>query len=196
MSGELWLVRHGETEWSRAGKHTGRTDLPLTSDGEAAASGMKAGLSGHSFAQVFTSPLRRAHDTARLAGFPDVIVDDDLAEWDYGDYEGVTTPEIRASVPGWTIWTHGCPGGETGEQVAERLDRVVAKARAADADTLVFAHGHSLCALTARWLDLPIREGRLFRLDTTTTSLLGEFHEAPVVKRWNSPIQAPPNLNT
>ena len=188
MSGELWLVRHGETEWSRAGKHTGRTDLPLTSDGEVAASAMKAGLSEQSFAQVLTSPLRRAHDTARLAGFPDVVVDDDLAEWDYGDYEGLTTPEIRESVPGWTIWTHGCPGGETGEQVAERLDRIVAKARAADGDTLVFAHGHSLCALAARWLDLPIRDGRLFRLDTTTTSLLGEFHEAPVLKRWNSPI--------
>ena len=114
---------------------------------------MKAGLSEQSFAQVLTSPLRRAHDTARLAGFPDVVVDDDLAEWDYGDYEGLTTPEIRDSVPGWTIWTHGCPGGETGEQVAERLDRIVAKARAADGDTLVFAHGHSLCALTARWLD-------------------------------------------
>jgi probable phosphoglycerate mutase len=194
MSGELWLVRHGETEWSRAGKHTGRTDLPLTSDGEVAASAMKSGLSEQSFAQVLTSPLRRAHDTARLAGFPDVAVDDDLAEWDYGDYEGLTTPEIRESVPGWTIWTHGCPGGETGEQVAERLDRIVAKARAADGDTLVFAHGHSLCALTARWLDLPVRDGRLFRLDTTTTSLLGEFHEAPVLKRWNSPIQAPPNL--
>ncbi len=191
MSGELWLVRHGETEWSRAGKHTGRTDLPLTSEGEAAASAMKTHLSEQSFAQVLTSPLRRAHDTARRAGFPDVVVDDDLAEWDYGDYEGLTTPEIRDSVPGWTIWTHGCPGGETGEEVAERLDRVVAKARAADGDTLVFAHGHSLCALTARWLDLPIRDGRLFRLDTTTTSLLGEFHEAPVLKRWNSPIQHP-----
>jgi probable phosphoglycerate mutase len=185
---ELWLVRHGETEWSRAGKHTGRTDLPLTSEGEAAATAMTTGLSELSFAHAFTSPLRRAHDTARLAGFPDVVVDDDLAEWDYGDYEGLTTPEIRESVPGWTIWTHGCPGGETAEQVAERLDRVVAKARAADGDTLVFAHGHSLCALAARWLELPVRDGRLFRLDTTTVSLLGEFHEAPVVKRWNSRI--------
>ena len=185
---ELWLVRHGETEWSRAGKHTGRTDLPLTSEGEAAATAMTAGLSEMSFAHVFTSPLRRAHDTARLAGFPDVVVDDDLAEWDYGDYEGLTTPEIRASVPGWTIWTHGCPGGETAEQVAERLDRVVDKARAADGDTLVFAHGHSLCALAARWLELPVQDGRLFRLDTTTVSLLGEFHEAPVVKRWNSRV--------
>ncbi len=188
MTGELWLVRHGETEWSRSGQHTGRTDLPLTSDGEASAAAMKAGLAEQTFVQVLTSPLRRAHDTARLAGFPDAVVDDDLAEWDYGDYEGRTTPELRDSVPGWTIWTHGCPGGETAEQVAERLDRVVARARAADGDTLAFAHGHSLCALAARWLELPIREGRLFRLETTTVSVLGEFHEAPVVMRWSAPL--------
>jgi len=188
VTGELWLVRHGETEWSRSGQHTGRTDIPLTPEGEAAATAMRAGLAEHAFAQVLTSPLRRAHDTARLAGFDDAEVDDDLAEWDYGVYEGRTTPDIRESVPGWTIWTHGCPGGETADQVADRLDRVVARARALDGDTLAFAHGHSLCALAARWLELPLSEGRLFRLETTTVSVLGEFHEAPVVKRWSAPL--------
>ena len=188
MTPELWLVRHGETAWSRAGKHTGRTDLPLTPEGEAAATAMRPGLAEHDFSEVFTSPLRRAHDTARLAGFPDAIVDADLAEWDYGDYEGLTTPEIRASVPGWTIWTHPCPGGEPAEHVAQRLDRFLAKIRSVDGDTLVFAHGHSLCALAARWLELPVRDGRLFRLGTTTASVLGEFHEAPVVQRWNNPL--------
>jgi probable phosphoglycerate mutase len=188
VTGELWLVRHGETGWSRAGKHTGRTDLPLTDAGQAAAEAIRPALARERFAQVLSSPLRRAHETARLAGYPDVVVDSDLAEWDYGDYEGLTTPEIRASVPGWSIWTHGCPGGETAEQVAERLDRVVARARSVDGDTLVFAHGHSLCALAARWLELSVVDGRLFRLDTTTASVLGEFHEAPVVLRWNSPL--------
>jgi probable phosphoglycerate mutase len=188
MTGELWLVRHGETEWSRAGKHTGRTDLPLTSAGEAAATAIRPALSRHQFVQVLTSPLQRAHETARLAGYHHAVVDDDLAEWDYGDYEGLTTPEIRAAVPGWSIWTHGCPGGETVDQVAGRLDRVVARARSVPGDTLVFAHGHALCALAARWLALPASDGRLFRLDTTTVSVLGEFHEAPVVLRWNSAI--------
>ncbi|MGH3458440.1 histidine phosphatase family protein [Aeromicrobium sp.] len=185
---EIWLVRHGETEWSRSGRHTGRTDLPLTPDGEAAAAVLGPALASTSFAQVLTSPRRRAHDTARLAGFSDAVVDDDLVEWDYGDYEGMTTTEIRESVPGWTIWTHPCPGGESAQEVADRLDRVVGRAREVDGNTLVFAHGHSLPALAARWLDQPVEEGRLFRLGTATTSVLGEYHEAPVMMRWNSPV--------
>ncbi len=187
MTGELWLVRHGETEWSRSGQHTGRTDIELTPEGETAATAMRAGLAEHTFAQVLTSPLRRARDTARLAGFADAEVDDDLAEWDYGDYEGRTTPELR-EIPGWSLWTHGVVGGETAEQVAERLDRVVERARSVDGDTLAFAHGHSLCALAARWLGLPISDGRLFRLETTTVSVLGEWHEDPVIKRWSARI--------
>lgn len=188
MTSELWLVRHGETEWSSSGKHTGRADVPLTPDGEAAASALAPTLAGITFAQVLTSPRRRAGDTASLAGFPDAVVDEDLAEWDYGDYEGLTTPEIRESVPGWTVWTHPSPGGETAEQVGDRLDRVVVRARAVDGNTLVFAHGHSLPALAARWLSLPVQDGRLFRLGTATTSVLGEYHEAPVMMRWNSPV--------
>ena len=141
---QLWLVRHGETEWSRSGQHTSTTDLPLTDKGEAAARTLVGPLSGIEFVHVLTSPRRRAVHTAELAGFPHAELDEDLAEWAYGDYEGLTTPEIRKTVPGWSVWTHPSPGGETAQQVAERLDRVVARARAADGKTLVFAHGHSL----------------------------------------------------
>jgi broad specificity phosphatase PhoE len=135
---------------------------------------------------VLTSPRTRARVTAELTGFPDAEVDEDLAEWAYGDYEGITTPEIRESVPGWTVWTHACPGGETAQQVSDRLDRVVKRAQAVEGRTLVFAHGHSLRALTARWLELPVTDGRLFRLDTSTLSVLGFERETPVILRWNS----------
>jgi len=183
----LWLVRHGETEWSASGRHTSTTDLDLTPAGVAAAERLKPVLARQSFALVLTSPRLRARRTAELAGF-DAEVDGDLAEWAYGDYEGLTTEEIRERVPGWTIWTHPCPGGETPEQVGERLDRVVARVRAVDGDVLIFAHGHSLPALGARWLDQPVEEGRLFRLGTATTSVLGAYREAPVIERWNAPL--------
>src|SRR3954447_26714223 len=123
--GDVWLVRHGETEWSRDGRHTGSTDLPLTSEGEAAARALAPRLAGETFALVLTSPLERARRTAALAGFPDAEVDPDLVEWRYGDYEGVTTDQIRETVPDWTVWTHPCPGGESAEEVSVRLDRVV-----------------------------------------------------------------------
>lgn len=182
---QLWLVRHGETEWSTAGRHTSTTDLPLTSAGEAGARSLVPALSAIDFAQVLTSPRQRARRTAELAGFAHAEVDDDLAEWAYGDYEGLTTPEIRETVPGWSIWTHPSPGGETAADVTARLDRIVARAHATDGKTLVFAHGHSLRALTARWLGLDVSEGRLFALDTSTVSVLGVDRGTPVVRRWN-----------
>lgn len=186
---ELWLVRHGPTEWSRNGRHTSTTDLPLLPEGEDEARGLLARLSpevvGRPFSLVLTSPRLRARRTAELAGFPDAELDDDLVEWGYGDYEGITTPQIRETVPGWTVWDHPSPNGESAEQVSARLDRVVARARAADGPVLAFAHGHSLRVLAARWLGLPAAEGRLFRLDTATVSVLAFDRELPVVARWN-----------
>jgi probable phosphoglycerate mutase len=183
---EVWLVRHGETEWSRAGRHTSTTDLPLLPDGERVARGLAARLEGPAFALVLTSPRQRARRTAELAGFPEAEVDGDLVEWGYGDYEGVTNAEIRRTRPGWTVWSQSCPGGESAEQVQARLDRVVARVREADGPALLFGHGHALRALTARWLGLPVTDGRLFRLDTATVSVLGHERESPVILRWNS----------
>jgi probable phosphoglycerate mutase len=182
---ELWVVRHGETEWSRDGRHTSTTDLPLTDAGEEAAISLGPRLYDVDFDLVLTSPRQRAVRTAELAGYGHAEVDDDLAEWAYGDYEGVTTAEIRETVPGWTVWTHPTPGGETADEVAARLDRVIARAQEHER-TLVFAHGHSLRVLTARWLQQPPDEGRFFRLDTATVSVLGHERETPVLLRWNS----------
>ena len=184
--GDVWLVRHGQTEWSASGRHTSTTDLPLTRDGEAAARALAPRLAAASFDLVLTSPRERARRTAELAGFPSAQVDPDLVEWDYGDYEGVTTDEIRESVPGWTVWTHPCPGGETADEVAARLDRVVARCLAVDGDVLLVSHGHALRAVAARWLLLPVTEGRLLKLDTGTVSVLGHEREQPVVLRWNT----------
>jgi len=183
---DLYLVRHGATEWSIAGRHTGTTDLPLLPEGEDTARALAARLRGADFGLVLTSPRQRARRTAELAGFPDAVVDDDLAEWDYGDYEGVTTEEIREKDPDWTIWSGVTPGGETPEQVGARLDRMIDRVRATDGHTLVFGHGHALRALAARWLGLPVAEGRLLKLDTATLSVLGFEREQPVVLHWNS----------
>jgi probable phosphoglycerate mutase len=184
--GDVWLVRHGETEWSRDGRHTGSTDIPLTPEGEEAARGLAPRLAGESFGLVLTSPLRRARRTAELAGFPDAETDEDLVEWRYGDYEGITTDEIRESVPDWTVWTHPTPGGESAEEVSTRLDRVVARCRGESADVLLVAHGHALRALAARWLDLPVADGRHLKLDTGTVSVLGHERETAVLLHWNS----------
>ena len=183
---EVWLVRHGETEWSRDGRHTSTTDLPLTSDGEAVAKGLQDRLDGTSFALVLTSPRDRARETARLAGHPEATVDPDLAEWDYGDLEGLTTEEIRERLPDWTIWRGPVPGGESADEVSDRLDRVVARCRETEGRVLLFGHGHSLRALSARWLGLPVYDGRLLKLDTATVSVLGYERDTPVVLRWNS----------
>ncbi len=184
--GELWVIRHGETEWSRDGKHTSVTELELTEEGERVARGLVDRLDGVRFDLVLSSPRRRARRTAELAGFPDVQVDEDLAEWNYGDYEGLTTPEIRENAPGWTVWDDGCPDGETARDVETRLDRVVERVRADGGRVLVFCHGHASRALAARWLGRPAQEGRMFTLDTATISVLAWEREWPAVARWNS----------
>jgi broad specificity phosphatase PhoE len=186
QDGELWVIRHGETEWSRDGRHTSHTELELTAEGEDVARRLADRLEGVEFDLVLTSPRGRARRTAELAGFPDAQTDDDLTEWDYGDYEGLTTPTIRETVPGWTVWTHDCPDGESAKDVSQRLDRVVARVRAHGGRVLVFSHGHASRVLAARWLDLPAQEGRLFTLDTATISVLAYERESPTVTRWNS----------
>jgi broad specificity phosphatase PhoE len=189
---ELWLVRHGETEWARLGRHTGRTDVPLTETGRDQARDLGRGLAGHAFELVLTSPLSRAADTASLAGFGDVVGQDaDLREWDYGALEGRLTAEIRADYPGWTIWRGPWPDGETIDAVATRADRVIRRARAAGGDVLVFAHGHLLRVLAARWLDLPPASGGLFALGTASVSVLGWEHDAAVIERWNEACPPP-----
>jgi broad specificity phosphatase PhoE len=183
---QLWLVRHGETSWSAAGRHTGRTDLPLDEDGRRQASSIAASLADHGFTQVLTSPLRRAHETCAIAGYGDgAIVVDDLQEWDYGDYEGLTTDEIRTPRPGWSLWRDGCPGGETAAQVADRADRVIARVRGGVGDTIVFSHGHLLRVLASRWLSLDAADGALLALNTATVGVLGWEREQAVIRRWN-----------
>jgi len=184
---EVVLVRHGETEWSREGRHTGRTDVPLTERGreEAAAAGDR--LAGRRFALVLASPLARARETAALAGFgTEAQLRDDLLEWDYGEAEGLTTAEIRREQPGWTIWDPGPAGGEAADDVGARADRVIDEIRAADGDVLVFAHGHLLRILTARWLGLEAAGGRFFALDPATLSVLGYEHGRAVMREWNA----------
>jgi broad specificity phosphatase PhoE len=188
-SGDLWLVRHGETEWARLGRHTGRTDIPLTDLGREQARDLGRRLAGHRFDLVLTSPLSRARETAELAGFGAVVrPDPDLMEWDYGELEGRETADIRRSDPDWTIWRGPWPGGETIAQVAARADRVVARVRGltSGSDALVFAHGHLLRVLTARWLGLAPESGGLFALDTGTISVLGWERGSPVVQTWNA----------
>ncbi len=183
----LWLVRHGETEWARLGRHTGRTDIPLTETGRDQARELGRRLAGHPFELVLTSPLSRAAETASLAGFGAVAhPDPDLCEWDYGALEGRSTADIRDEYPGWTIWRGPWPDGETIDAVAARADRVMARARVATGDVLVFAHGHLLRVLAARWLALPPTSGALFALETATVSILGWERDAPVVETWNA----------
>jgi broad specificity phosphatase PhoE len=183
---EIWLVRHGQTSWSRDWLHTSVTEVPLTDIGVVQARALAARLDGHVFALVLTSPRSRAHRTAELAGFPDAVVDDDLAEWNYGRYEGVSTAAIRETDPGWSVWTHVTPGGESADAVGARVDRVLSRARAADGDVLLFGHAHALRVLAARWLDLPPEEGRRLRLDTGTISVLGYEREIAVIRVWNA----------
>ena len=186
---EVVLVRHGETEWSRSGRHTGTTDLELTPAGCAAASALAGVLSAWTFSLVLTSPLRRARDTAGLAGYGDVAeVEPALVEWTYGDYEGLTTPQIRETVPGWTVWTHPSPGGESAAEIGGRVDGVIARVREVEGPVLLVAHGHVLRVLAARWLGLASREGRSFVLDPATVSVLGWERETPAVRRWNAPV--------
>lgn len=183
----LTLIRHGQTEWSATGRHTSRTDVPLTAEGKAQAERLGQVLADRSFALVLTSPRRRAVDTAALAigDRHEVLVDERLAEWDYGAYEGRTTAEIRDEVPGWTVWTHRCPGGETAAEVGVRADAVLERCRRVAGDVALVGHGHLLRVLTARWLGLAPTDGRLFVLDPATVSELGHERETPAIVRWN-----------
>lgn len=186
MTTTIWLVRHGATEWSQNGRHTGSTDLPLLPEGRERATAVAPVLVATAFALVLTSPLQRARETAALAGFAQAEVDTDLLEWDYGDYEGVTTSTIRETFPGWSVWDGDMPGGEAITQVAARAAQVLARADEAGGDVLLFAHGHILRVLTAVRLGLDPREGRRFVLDPATVSVIGHEHEWPALRRWNS----------
>jgi probable phosphoglycerate mutase len=182
----VFLARHGETEWSVTGQHTGRTDLPLTEEGRRQAKRLGARLAGADFALVLVSPLTRALDTARLAGFGDAAqVDPDLIEWDYGAYDSRTAAEIRQERPGWTPWHGGYPGGETLDELAARADRIVRRVRPVDADVVLFAHGHILRVIAARWLEQPAIEASHYYLATATLSVLAWERETPVIERWN-----------
>jgi broad specificity phosphatase PhoE len=192
---QIFLVRHGETEWARLGRHTGRTDVPLTELGRDQARDLGRRIGDHPFALVLTSPLSRAAETAALAGFADAIRDPDLCEWDYGALEGRTTADIRHEHPGWTIWSGPWPAGETVRQVGARADRVIRRCLdpAVAGDTLVFAHGHLLRVLAARWLRLPGRQGALFALGTATLGVLGWDRDNRVIETWNEACHLDPD---
>jgi probable phosphoglycerate mutase len=180
------MVRHGETEWSKTGQHTGKTDLPLTEAGEEQGRLLTERLKGVDFTLVLTSPLHRAMETCRQAGLLDrAEVSDDLHEWDYGRYEGLTTPEIREQQPDWNLWTDGAPDGESPAQVSARADRVLERIRAADGDVALFSHGHMLRSLGARWIGVPITAGAHLMLSTASVSVLGYERETPVLRLWN-----------
>jgi probable phosphoglycerate mutase len=186
LSQKIWLVRHGETEWSISRQHTGTTDVPLTPKGEQNAREIGSLLEGRSFAVVLTSPLLRARETGRLAGFGEwAQIEPNLREWDYGDYEGRTTHDIRQSRPGWSLWTDGVPGGESIEQVAARAQAVIDRVSVSTGDVLLFAHGHILRILCCCWLGLPPQDGRLFALATGAVSTLGYERETRVIARLN-----------
>jgi probable phosphoglycerate mutase len=186
---EIVLVRHGETEWSRDGRHTGRTDISLTEEGRRQALLLRDALREWTFARVLSSPLQRALETCRLAGLGDLATTtEDLLEWDYGEYEGITTAQIRESRRDWNLWRDGCPGGEDAAAVGARADRVIAQIEALDAPVALFAHGHVLRVLAARWLGLGPEAGALLALSTGTLSVLGYERETRVVRRWNAPV--------
>ena len=193
---QIWLVRHGETEWSKSGQHSGRTDIPLTDSGRRQAEALGRHLSGRRFALALTSPLGRARETCRLAGYDGgAEVTDDLLEWDYGIYEGRRTADIQKEQPGWSIWATSIPKGETVEQVGERVRRVIARAEAAPGDVALFAHAHVLRILSACWLGLPPVDGRLLALGTASISVLGYERETRVISVWNQDWRLAPAPN-
>jgi broad specificity phosphatase PhoE len=186
---EVYVVRHGETEWSLSGQHTGVTDIPLTENGRVVARRLQPILAKKAFSLVLTSPLGRARETCELAGVGNrAAVEPDLMEWNYGEYEGLTPRQIHAMRPGWMIFRDGCPGGEAPEQVGARADRVIARVRAAPGDVALFAHGHIFRVLVARWIGLPATAGRHFLLGTATLNVLSYYRDSPAVKVWNAPI--------
>jgi broad specificity phosphatase PhoE len=185
-SAKVFAIRHGETEWSLNGRHTGTTDLPLTENGRKLAERMRPALMKTSFALVLVSPMRRARETCDLAGLgADAVVEHDLMEWNYGAYEGLTSDEIKERSPGWMIFRDGCPDGETPDEVGARSDRVIARARAAGGNVALFAHGHVLRVLAARWIGLSAAAGQHFLLDTGMLSVLGDYQGSPAVETWN-----------
>lgn len=188
---EVLLVRHGETEWSRSGRHTGRTDVPLNAEGRHAASGLQPILAGMRFGKVCCSPLLRARETCERAGFAaGVTIEPDLMEWDYGDYEGLTSEQIRQGNPDWLVFRDGCPGGESPQSVGDRADRVIQALRTAEGPVAVFAHGHLLRVLAARWLGQPASFGARLLLDTAAVSVLSCYQDLPAIRIWNAPATA------
>jgi broad specificity phosphatase PhoE len=186
VSDQILLIRHGETEWSKSGQHTGTTDIDLTEPGRAAARALHDRIADREFALVLTSPLKRARETCELAGLGDRAgIDPDLRELDYGEYEGLTTPEIRETRPGWEVWKHGSPGGETVDQAGERVDRVIQRALTADGDVALFAHGHLLRIFGARWIEQPASLGGRLGLNTAALSILGFERERRIIRLWN-----------
>jgi broad specificity phosphatase PhoE len=184
---QVYLVRHGETEWSVSGQHTGITDIPLTEDGRRRARALQSVFDRRNFPLVLVSPMRRARETCELAGLGRAArVDQDLMEWNYGDYEGLTSEQIHAKSPGWMIFRDGTPGGESPDQVGARVDRVIARVRAAEGDVALFAHGHFIRVFAARWIGLSPGAGSHFLLNTATVSILGYYGKVPAVKRWNA----------
>jgi broad specificity phosphatase PhoE len=185
----VFAIRHGETAWSLSGQHTGTTDIPLTDNGRRLAERMRPILARNAFALILCSPRQRARETCQLAGLGDkAVVDSDLVEWNYGEYEGLTPKQIHEVAPGWLIFRDGCPGGETPEQVGARVDRVIARSRAVDGDIALFAHGHILRVLAARWIGLPASCGQHFLLNTGTICVLGYYRKIPAVRIWNGPL--------
>jgi len=183
---QVYLIRHGETEWSLSGQHTGITDIPLTENGRKVARLLKPVLDKETFTRVMTSPLQRARETCELAGFGErAEIDRDLMEWNYGEYEGLTPKQIHSKAPGWMIFSDGCPGGESPEQVGARADRVLAKVREVEGNVALFAHGHIFRVFAARWLGLPAGAGSHFLLDTATLNIMSYYRDIPAVKRWN-----------
>jgi probable phosphoglycerate mutase len=186
---QVFAIRHGETVWSRLGRHTGLTDIPLTESGREAAKQLEPILSRTAFDRVLSSPLERARATCELAGFAERMeIDADLVEWNYGEYEGLTPEEIEQRVPGWMIFSDGCPGGEMPAEVGLRVDRVIAKIRRVAGHVALFAHGHLLRVLAARWLGFPPAGGSRFLLDTSTLSILSYYRDVPTLKTWNTPF--------
>jgi len=185
----LFPIRHGETAWSLSGQHTSTTDIPLTDNGRRLAERLQTALAKEAFALVLVSPLQRARETCELAGLGErAVVEPDLVEWNYGAYEGLTPKQIDEQAPGWLIFRDGCPDGESPDQVGARVDRVIARARAADGDVALFAHGHVLRVLAARWLGLSAGAGQHFLLDTGTVSMLGYYRNIPAIRIWNGPV--------
>ncbi len=189
LNQKVMLIRHGETKWALEGRHTSFTDLPLTENGKKEARLLKKPFTDYKFKQIFSSPLKRALETCKLAGVADeVIVDNDLTEWNYGRFEGLTTEQIEKEIPDWDLFEQGCPDGESPAEVGARVDRIIQKIRAIDGDVAVFSHGHLSRVFATRWINVPVKNGRMFVLNTATLNVLGAYHDDPAIVIWNAKI--------